>query len=96
VLILAFSGCSQIIEKNPFANQVAPEVLKPLKEIKTSQKVNKVWQVNTGLASGNNKINPFLDSQTIYIAGSGAASALDAFRVVAKSLKKTLLQTKFI
>ena len=72
------SGCSQIIEKNPFANQVAPEVLKPLKEIKTSQKVNKVWQINTGLASGNNKINPFLESQTIYIAGSGAASALDA------------------
>lgn len=69
------SACSQVNKYNPFGNQVQPEVLQPLEEIKTSLKTNQLWQVNTASAMGDNKLPPYLDSKSIYIAGGASASA---------------------
>lgn len=77
-LIAFLSGCSQVKSLNPFGGQVKPEVLKPLNEIKTSLKTNNVWQVKTGSAMGENKLNPYIDTKTVYIAGGTTASAWNA------------------
>ena len=71
------SGCSQVKKLNPFGGQVKPEPLKALKEIKTSLKTTQNWQVNTSSAMGDNKITPYLDFESIYIAGGVTASAFD-------------------
>lgn len=75
--VIVLSGCSQVQKLNPFGGQVKPETLKPLKDIKTSLKTNKAWQVNTGSAMGDNKVNPYLDSKSIYVAGGVTTRALD-------------------
>ncbi len=79
VVLSGLSGCSQVKKLNPFGgNKAKPVVLKPLKEIKTSLKTNSVWQVKTASAMGENKLHPYLDTKTIYIAGGTTASAWQA------------------
>lgn len=76
VLLSSLSGCSQV-KKLKFWGQDKSKavVLKPLKEVKTSLKINKIWQVNTTSAMGENKLHPYLDTKTIYVAGGTSASA---------------------
>jgi len=76
VVLSGLSGCSQVKKLNIFGGDKAkPVVLKPLKEIKTSLKINSVWQVNTASVMGENKLHPYLDTKTIYVAGGTTASA---------------------
>jgi outer membrane protein assembly factor BamB len=71
---LLLNGCS--ITSQIFGSKASrPIPLKPLKDFKTSISTKKIWEVKTGSAMGNNKIHPFIDAQTIYIAGAQSASA---------------------
>jgi outer membrane protein assembly factor BamB len=68
---LLLNGCSQI-----FGSKASrPIPLKPLKAFTTTLSAKKAWQVKTGSAMGDNKIHPFIDAQTVYIAGNKSASA---------------------
>lgn len=49
--------------------------LKPLKKINATVKTISAWQVKTDSAMGENKIHPYLDTQTIFVAGATTASA---------------------
>lgn len=65
------SGCGQL-----FGSKASrPTPLKPLKAFETTINTKKVWEVKTGSAMGENKIHPYIDANTIYIAGSRSASA---------------------
>ena len=69
---LTFSGCSQQL----FGNKTSrPIPLKPLKAITKTLQTQTNWQIKTGSAMGDNKIHPYLDGQTIYIAGGSTAGA---------------------
>ena len=75
-LIVLLSGCSQVKKLNPFGGKKSkPVALKPLKDIKTTLKTSTVWQVKTKSAMGENKIHPYIDQKTVYIAGGKTASA---------------------
>ncbi len=68
---ILLSGCSQL-----FGSKTSrPVPLKPLKVIKTSIITKKVWEVRTASSMGDNKIHPYIDVSTIYIAGNQSASA---------------------
>lgn len=70
------SACTQVKESKLFGSGKAKVVkLDPLKDIKTTLKTNKAWQVNTANVMGDNKIHPYLDNKTIFVAGGTSASA---------------------
>ncbi len=65
------SGCGQL-----FGSKASrPIPLKPLKAFETTLDTKKIWEVKTASAMGENKIHPYIDATTIYIAGSRFASA---------------------
>ena len=71
-LYLTLNGCTQQV----FGSKTStPIPLKPLKAVKTTLKIQKNWQIKTASAMGENKVHPFLDEQTVYIAGARTASA---------------------
>jgi len=75
-IFVLLSGCSQISESRLFGGGKAKvEKLAPLKDIKTNLTTNKAWEVNTANAMGENKIHPYIDSKTIYVAGGASISA---------------------
>lgn len=74
-LIIFLSGCSQVRESGLFKGK-QKSVLTPLKEVKTSLKTTQAWQVNTGNVMGDNKIHPYVDNNTIFVAGGSSATAL--------------------
>ena len=68
---LLLSGCGQL-----FGSKASrPIPLKPLKAFKTSHTVKKVWEVKTGSAMGDHKIHPYIDAQSIFVAGAQSASS---------------------
>ncbi|MEE9310119.1 MAG: outer membrane protein assembly factor BamB [Cocleimonas sp.] len=68
---LLLNGCSQLS-----GSKASPPIpLKPLKAFKNSLNAKKVWNVKTGSAMGNNKIHPFFNAQSVFIAGGRSASA---------------------
>lgn len=75
-LIPLFAGCSQIKESSLFGSD-KPVVgkLTPLKDITNSLKTTKAWEIKSGIIMGENKIHPYLDKQTLFIAGGTSASA---------------------
>ncbi len=71
---LLLNGCS--VTSQIFGSKASrPIPLKPLKAFTTSINTKKVWEVKTGSAMGDNKIHPYIDAKTVYIAGSQSASA---------------------
>lgn len=71
---LLLNGCS--VTSQIFGSKASrPIPLKPLKTFTTSLNTKKVWEVKTGSTMGENKIHPYIDAQTVYIAGSQSASA---------------------
>jgi len=71
---LLLNGCS--LTSQLFGSKDSrPIPLKPLKEFTTSINTKKIWEVKTGSSMGDNKIHPYIDSQTVYIAGNQFASA---------------------
>lgn len=75
VLMSNLSGCTQVKKLYVFGGdkeKAAP--LKLLKEPSTSLKANSVWQVNTA-AMGTNKLRPYIDTNSIYVAGGSIVSA---------------------
>lgn len=75
--VVLLSACSQIKDSKLLGGgKEKSVVLKPLKEIKTTLKTKKLWEVNIADAMGENKLHPYLDNKNIYIAGGTAASAL--------------------
>ena len=71
---LLLNGCS--ITSQIFGSKTSrPIPLKPLKAFTTSINTKKAWEVKTGSVMGDNKIHPYIDAQTVYIAGSQSASA---------------------
>ena len=64
---------SQYLPSNQRQNDVV--VLKDLKAVKPTLKTTTAWKVNTGSSMGENKIHPYLDNRTVYIAGGTSASA---------------------
>lgn len=75
---LAVAGCSgqsipgsQLIGQNVY---VAP-TLKPLKAIQSNVNAQVLWQVNTGTATSNAKVHPFVNQTGIYTANGSAVSA---------------------
>lgn len=77
-VVVLLSACSQVKELNPFGNKEEPIIYKPLAEVKSTLKNNRVWEINTANAMGSNKLHPYLDTKTIYIAGGTVASAWQA------------------
>ncbi len=71
ITTVLLSGCGQFLG----SKTSRPIPLKPLKEFKTSVTTKKVWEVKTGSIMGENKIHPYIDSATIYVAGYQSASA---------------------
>lgn len=73
---ILLSGCTQVKESKLFGGGKPKQVkLTALKEIKTTLKTTKAWQVNTANVMGENKIHPYIDNKTIYVAGGASASA---------------------
>ncbi len=73
---ILLSGCTQVKESKLFGGGKPKQVkLAALKEIKTTLKTTKAWQVNTANVMGENKIHPYIDNKTIYVAGGASASA---------------------
>ena len=65
------TGVSQI-----FGNKTsAATVLEPLKKIESPIATQKVWEVRTGSAMGENKIHPLITNNTIFVAGGQSVSA---------------------
>ena len=74
--MVLLSGCSQLKESKLFGGGKTKEIkLEPLKVIKTSLKTTKAWEINTTSLMGENKIHPYLDNKTVFIAGGTSASA---------------------
>jgi len=69
------SGCSQIKEKKLFGGKSKEIKLAPLKKITPTLTTKKAWEVNTGHATGDNKIHPYIDNTAVYVAGGTSASA---------------------
>jgi outer membrane protein assembly factor BamB len=49
--------------------------LDALKKVTKSINAIKVWEVKTGSAMGENKVHPFINGNTVYVAGAQTASA---------------------
>ncbi len=71
---LFLTGCSTVTELLGTKTS-RPIPLKPLKPFTNSVSTKKVWEVKTGSAMGGNKIHPYIDNDTIFVAGSQFASA---------------------
>lgn len=78
-LLLALSGCSG---QGMFGSQLFSQTekiipLKVLKEVKPTIALKTLWQVQTGSASANSKIHPFISDGSIIVAGGSNVSAWD-------------------
>lgn len=77
-LTLLLSACSQqtSLDSQLLGNKTSRAIaLEPLKKIKNPIPTQKNWQVNTGSAMGESKIHPFINDQTLFIAGARSVSA---------------------
>ncbi len=72
--LLLLGGCS-LPSQLLGMNKARPIPLKPLKKVVPSINAKKAWEVKTGSAMGYSKIHPYIDANTVYIAGSTVASA---------------------
>ncbi len=80
---ILLSGCGQF-----FGSKASrPIPLKPLKPIETSVITKKVWEVKTTSSMGENKIHPFINTTTVFVAGNQSTSAWQ--KTNGKSLWKT-------
>ena len=71
---LLLGGCS-VASQLLGTNKSRPIPLKPLKKIAKSIEIKKVWEIKTGSAMGYSKIHPYIDANSVYIAGNTVASA---------------------
>lgn len=84
------SGQSLIPGSQLFSQSEKIVPLKPLKAISPSIKTNVLWQVQTGCASKNSKIHPYINSDHIIVAGGNKITAWD--KKTGKSLWKNNLE----
>ncbi len=90
VLLSGLSGCSQVKKLKFWGDDEAKSIaLKPLKDLKSSLKINNAWKVNTASSMGENKLHPYLDTKTIYVAGGSVTSAWQASN--GKAVWKTVI-----
>ncbi len=92
ILSTAFSfllnGCSSVSQLLGTKSS-RPIPLKPLKAINTPTSIRKDWEIKTGSSMGENMIHPFLDTNTIYVAGGFTVSAIQ--KANGKLLWKTVI-----
>lgn len=77
-VLFLLTGCSKFsIPGSQLFNQKSsrPAPLKALKPVTTSINATSAWQVSTGSAMGENKVHPYIDSQSVYVAGGSSASS---------------------
>jgi len=77
-VLLFLNACSQqtALSSQLLGNKTSRAIaLTPLKKIANPIATNKAWQVKTGSAMGENKIHPFIEGPTIFIAGARSVSA---------------------
>ncbi len=71
----SFPGSQLLDNLGSKASRPAP--LKPLKAINNSINIQIAWQMNTGNANRFSKIHPFVNAESVVVAGSGSVSAWD-------------------
>lgn len=79
--LLLLSACSQQSTGGSqlLGNQKSTVVaLKPLENVKNPIPTKKEWEVNTGSAMGDNKVHPYINGNTVYVAGAETISTWDS------------------
>lgn len=82
------NGCSSV-SQSLGTKSSRPIPLKPLKAIKKPISTIKDWEIKTGGSMGDNTIHPFLDANTIFVAGGVSVTAIQ--KNTGKQLWKTII-----